>query len=468
MQTEKRNFLVTQSNKLIEANYSANLTTLAHKVAKLIMGFVNPEEQYQNISITIEISKLKYYLGWSQGKKWNRFLSDLKDISKRLNKEPIEIAINEDEILVAYFLSSYRLNMAKGEVTFNVSPELVPHLTQLKRNFTTYQLKYIPKLTSSYAIRMYELFHQYLKIGSRRFTVDDFRKKVGAPESYKYNDLKKRVIIPAQEQLKENTNLAFMYSEIKAGRSIVELEFIIFGNTPVQNELQMELGFLADTIEEGEKIEPAFSGQIIGALKNKGISDQNITRYLAQGFDIIVDKERIPAARERCKNLEGYYQEKLALAERSNNQNNTAGFIIKALKEDWISDKTLRDHKIRVATKKQSEKENKIKALEKQVDELSVKRDALKAPVIEALMDDESIAKPVYEAVMGEMGEFMKKHLAKVLHLPIREQYKESVFIQNGMNVEFAKRYPDKFAEAQKAQVQIDQINKDIETLKKR
>ena len=73
------NFLVTQSNQLVEANYSANLTTLAHKIAKLIIGFINPEEQLEAISVTIDITKLKQYLGWSSGKKWNRFYSDLKN-----------------------------------------------------------------------------------------------------------------------------------------------------------------------------------------------------------------------------------------------------------------------------------------------------------------------------------------------------------------------------------------------------
>ena len=50
------NFLVTQSNQLVEANYSSNLTALAHKVAKLIMGFINPEEDKKNISINSRIA----------------------------------------------------------------------------------------------------------------------------------------------------------------------------------------------------------------------------------------------------------------------------------------------------------------------------------------------------------------------------------------------------------------------------
>ena len=280
-------FLVTQSNQLIEANYSSNLTTLAHKVARLIVGFINPQQGESALSVTIEINKLKAYLGWSKGTKWNRFHNDLKDISKRLNKEPIEIPLEDKKILVAYFLSSYTLDIKGGKVTFDIAPKLVPHLTKLKANFTTYQLKYIPTLTSSYAIRMYELFYQYRRIGNRKFTVEDFRKKLGAPAKYKYNDLKKRIIIPAQNQLKENTNLAFIYNEIKTGRSITSLEFIIFNNSPTNKDNQMELNFLNDYIEDTEEQKPAFSEKIIEALNKIGISEQNIAKYLSQGFETV-------------------------------------------------------------------------------------------------------------------------------------------------------------------------------------
>ena len=215
-----QNISVTQSNNLIEAHYSANLTTLAHKVAKLIIGYINPNEPRETLKITISISKLKFYLGWSQGTAWNRFYNDLKDIAKRLNKEPIEIPFENGKVLNAFFLSSYLLDIPNGEITFTVSPDLVPHLTALKGNFTSYELKYIPRLTSAYAIRLYEFFNQYKKLGHRKFDVEDFKRKVGAPQSYTYNDLKKRVIVPAQIQLRENTNVAFKFEEIKTGRSV--------------------------------------------------------------------------------------------------------------------------------------------------------------------------------------------------------------------------------------------------------
>ncbi len=463
---EKNNLSVTQSNSLIEAYYSSNLTTLAHKVAKLIIGFINPNDPRETLKVTMSITQLKYYLGWSQGTAWNRFYSDLKDIAKRLNKEPIEIPFDNGKVLNAFFLSSYLLDIPKGEITFTVSPDLVPHLTALKGNFTTYQLKYIPRLTSTYAIRLYELFNQYKKIGHRQFDVEDFKKKVGAPMTYTYNDLKKRVIVPSQIQLKENTNLAFKFEEIKTGRSVTGLQFLIFTNTPTKETNQAELSFLVDTLGEMEEETSAFSQIIIEQLEGFGINQQNITAYLVQGFDIIGDVTKRAAAQLRCSTLEVYYLEKLALLRQSKNKDNPTGFLIKALKEDWVSTQVVLPIKTSETTAQRKEAEKKIKAIERQIEKLSKDRNSINMKVIEELIQDEFILRKAYDIVIEGLGPFFKTHLAKISHLPIKEQYNDNIFITQSIHSELMKLYHDRFTDAQDLDIQIAEHKIHISALK--
>lgn len=462
--TQSNNFVVTQSNQLVEANYSSNLTTLSHKVAKLILGFIHPEKEQKELSITIEISKLKQYLGWSPTTKWNRFYSDLKDISKRLNKEPIEIALDDNKVLVAYFLSSYILDVKKGEVTFDISPKLIPHLVQLKKNFTSYQLKYIPALSSSYAIRMYELFYQYLKIGKRKFTLEDFVKKVGAPPKYKYNDLKKRVLIPAQKQLRENTNIAFIFNEHKAGRKIVGLEFIIYGNTPSKNSKQIELDFLTDVLEEDSE-PPIFSENIIEAMTKLGIKEQTIAKYLALGFDIIEEPKR-EKAKKRFKNLEDYYLEKLELTKLSSSTNNAAGFLVKALKEDWQNSKTAKTVKAQDTLNKRKETKEQHEKISMQINKLKAQREAIKSPIIENLLLDDVILKTAYDSAIAGLGDFMKKHYMEILNLPINEQREKGMAISSGMNAYLMKTYPEKFENVIKLEDEIKEANQKLKRIK--
>lgn len=467
----QNNISVTQSNSLIEAHYSSNLTTLAHKVAKLIIGYINPNNPSETLKVTMSITKLKYYLGWSQGTAWNRFYADLKDIAKRLNKEPIEIPFDNGKVLNAFFLSSYLLDIPKGEITFTVSPDLVPHLTALKGNFTTYQLKYIPRLTSAYAIRLYELFNQYKRIGHRQFEVEDFKKKVGAPKAYTYNDLKKRVIIPAQIQLKENTNLAFKFEELKTGRSVTGLQFLIFSNTPTKKNDQVELNFLIEGMSDQEEEPSAISQTIIEKLEALGINEQNITAYLVQGFDIITDKTKRDAAQLRCSTLENYYLEKLTLLQQAKNKDNPTGFLIKALKEDWVSSQTPISQTTKAPEQdsivKRKEAEKQIKILERHIEKLTKEKNAIDTKIIETLLQTEPVLQKAYDAALQGMGPFFKTHLSQILHLSIKDQYKNNIFIAQGINIELIKSYPEKFTETSILEVQIIENKTQIETLKK-
>jgi len=468
-QSEK--FLVTQSNKLVEANYSTNFTALAHKVARLIVSFIKPEHEQETLSVTIEINKLKAYLGWSKGKKWNRFYNDLKDISKKLNEEPIEIPLGGKKVLVAYFLSSYTLDFKEGIVTFDITPKLVPHLTRLKASFTSYQLKYIPVLTSSYAIRIYELLYQYRKIGSRRFSVDILKKKLGAPDKYKYNDLKKRIVVPAQNQLKQNTNLAFIFNEVKTGRAITSIEFVIFNNTPTNSDSQIELNFLDEYIKGSEEPQPAFPEKIIKTLNKAGISEQNIVKYLSQGFEIIKDEEKRVGALKRCKTIGNYYLEKIDLYENSPSaqaKENAAGFLISALKGDWTTSKNLQKAKSNEKAKGRKEAEKKIKALNLNIEKLSLQKDELNKPILAELISDKSILEIAHVRALETMGTFFQNNHRELLSKPIAEQYQANRFLAVSISMELYKMFPERFTEAAKLDKIIGDTKRTIAGLRKK
>ncbi len=401
---------------------------------------------------------------------WNRFYADLKDIAKRLNKEPIEIPFDNGKVLNAFFLSSYLLDIPNGEITFTVSPDLVPHLTALKGNFTSYQLQYIPRLTSAYAIRLYELFNQYKRIGHRQFEVEDFKKKVGAPKNYSYNDLKKRVIIPAQIQLKENTNLAFKFEELKTGRSVTGLQFLIFSNTPTKKNEQAELSFLIQDLSDKEEEPSAFSQKIVERLEASGITEQNITAYLVQGFEVITDENKRKAAQLRCPTLADYYLEKLALLKHTKNKDNPTGFLIKALREDWSNsavNQTEQPLKVQETAIQRKEVEKQVKILVHQVEKLTEEKNDITHKIIEDLILNEEILQKAYDTVLDGMGPFFKSHLSQILHLPMMEQYRGNVFITQGINLELIKSYPEKFSATHILEVEIGECRTQIDVLKK-
>jgi len=473
---DENKFIVSQSNNLVEANYSAELTARALKIQKLLISFINPNDSNFYIC-TVQIEQLKQYLGIRSNIRWGAFYDRLKETIQKLNENPIEIRKPDGNILVVYFLSSYEISPNEGTITFRISQEFAPYLLQLQKNYTSYSLRYIPKLRSGYSIRLYELLCQYRKIGKRSFEIANLQKKVGS--HYKlYGDFKRKVIIQAQKDVKKYTDLAFVFNEIKTGRKITHIEFIIFGNKP-EKEKSSQLSFLEDVIsieDKREEEKPAFSEKIIEALNKLGISEQNIAKYLAKGFDIIQDASKKDAVIKRFENLENYYLEKLELLKDSpsaQSNNNSAGFLVKALKEDWTNSATLKKQKEKIYTEELGKAKKQYLKITRNISTLDEKKKELETTVIKELVSNKELLETAYnDAILG-IADFMKKHImssdgSTIFSLPIKEQYEKSFQIKIYTNIKLRELHPKNFAEISKMESQKAKLEAEAEQLKKK
>ena len=468
----KNNLAVTQANNLIEANYSTGLTARAHKVQKLIISYVNPKNQNLRV-FPVKVDNLKKYLGIKPNTRWNSFYKELKEISRQLRNEIIEIETINGEIIEAVFLSGFKYARKDGIVEFEISGYLTPFLLELKKNFTTYSLVHIPKLRSKYSIRLYELLYQYKKIGKRYLEIGDLQKKVGS--SYKlYGDFKRNVLLQSQGDLKKNTNITFIFNEVKTGRKVTAVEFIIFGNTPEEKK-SPQLSFLEDAIEITDKADkPAFSEKIIETLNKLGISEQNIAKYLAKGFDIIKDPKKKEEVIKRCSTLENYYLEKLELLKNSpsaQSKSNAAGFLVQALREDWTSSAALKKQQEKKYIEERSKAEKKYRRLIKETENISKQEDSLKEEIIKKLIVDKQLLEDAYTMAMKGLGDFMKKHIKSmdginIFSLPIEKQYNKSHNINLYTNFKIRTLRPENFIEVDKLETQKAKLETEVEQLK--
>lgn len=124
-----------------------------------------------------------------------------------------------------------------GVIEYAFDKRLKPYLLELKDNFTRYNISNILKLRSSYSIQIFELLSQYKTIGTRSITIDEFRKLLKIPKTYKNNDLK-RLIESVQKDLKNNTTLSFEFSFKKLGKSFNSIDFQIFDNYENINKIK--------------------------------------------------------------------------------------------------------------------------------------------------------------------------------------------------------------------------------------
>ena len=239
---EKRK--VTKSNSLIEARYRLSINE--QRLILLYISMLTPELEdmpivrlkVKDIIQALEINSEKYY-------------SELKEILKKLRSRVLEIPTDTGYIITGW-IDSARYYAKKGEIVLRLSPELKPYLLKLKEAFTTYYLKNVLKLRSFYSVRIYELLKQYENIGKRRIGVEELRQmlKIDSNKYKKYSDFKRFVLLTSQKELKSKTDIYFDFREIKVGRKVVEIEFLIKRNKGKNNVEDVEMLKLKEEFEK--------------------------------------------------------------------------------------------------------------------------------------------------------------------------------------------------------------------------
>lgn len=110
-----------------------------------------------------------------------------------------------------------------AEICF--SPDLTPHIFLLKSRFVSYQLKFAQGLQSIYSWRLLELLMREKDRGVLLVTVDDLRQALEIPDTYRFADIKRRVIDMAVDELNKKADLVIQWQPIKRGRAVYSLRF---------------------------------------------------------------------------------------------------------------------------------------------------------------------------------------------------------------------------------------------------
>jgi plasmid replication initiation protein len=134
---------------------------------------------------------------------------------------------NKPEKRVVRWVSGISYVEGAGVVKLRFAPEIVPLITRLEQNFTSYELMQVANL-NLYATRLYELLVSWRSAGKTPiFEINEFRSKIGLIDNeYKAMcDFKKRVLDPAIKQINEHTDIAAAFEQHKTGRVISGFSF---------------------------------------------------------------------------------------------------------------------------------------------------------------------------------------------------------------------------------------------------
>ncbi|MEK4418665.1 replication initiation protein [Bacillus sp. FSL K6-0268] len=216
----KEHNIVSKSNVLIEA--SSRLNLIEQKILLCLASNIEPTDRDFKI-YTFPIKQFHELLGLNGATKY----TELSGITKDLLSKVIEIRTKEGLMQLSW-VSSVIYNKNRGTIDIRFDPLLKPFLLELSSQFTSYRLGNVMNLKSTYSIRIYELLKQYEDLKERIIYLEDLRYYLDALNIYpKYANFKQRVLNVSQQELKRKTDIFFEFEEIKSGRKVQKIKFII-------------------------------------------------------------------------------------------------------------------------------------------------------------------------------------------------------------------------------------------------
>jgi len=233
-----KNEEVKKADVIVKARY--NLSPLSIKfITCLITGLKSDDK-----ADTEYVFKIKNFQELRGNKNKNIGMLIKHSLEELLSK-PLHIE-EKDGYFKCNWVSLGRYVDGAGEVRFKIVSDLKPYLLEAKQKFLKYELKNILPIKSGYAIRLYEILKDYynMEINFGRvpiytISVDELRDILQIPKSYRFDNIKKQIILKAQKELAEHTDISFEYEEIKRVRKIDKIKFTIKPN-PKNMELPKE------------------------------------------------------------------------------------------------------------------------------------------------------------------------------------------------------------------------------------
>jgi len=230
-----KNDLVVKDNILVNASYNLEVT----EQRLILLSIIRARETGQGITSDskLEIHATDYASRFDVTKEaaYSALKNAVHNLFERKfsfkdNHRDNKNGSNKEIVVKSRWVSriAYVDDLAILEITF--APDVVPLITRLEKQFTSYQLKQVAQLTSKYAIRLYELLISWKTIGKTPvIDLAEFRQQLGLDnnEYQKMINFKNRVLEPALKQINNLTDINIEYEQFKNGRSISGLSFTI-------------------------------------------------------------------------------------------------------------------------------------------------------------------------------------------------------------------------------------------------
>lgn len=212
--------LIVKSNQVIRASYRISPNEQA--IILNALTYIEPNEEVSDqVMYELRIEEIAELTGTRLDNAYRDFKEACFTLYRR------ELMISNGSKIFTRWVQSINYVDGQGIIRIQFSNQILPYLSNLKENFTTYRLRNIAKFKSTYGVRFYELCMQWdnskkqLDIG-----LDELRDMFQLSKSYSdLSNIKSKVVEPALRDINKHSDINFSYENIKTGRKVTGFKF---------------------------------------------------------------------------------------------------------------------------------------------------------------------------------------------------------------------------------------------------
>ncbi len=375
--------LVVTSNDLVLAKY--NFSLWQKRIFNYFVGQIDKDAREFKMQ-RVYISDLIRFFNSGDGKEVYDIITN---IPKQLYNLSLKIPYISEEghqrygemrIITGYTKPEDR-EKDNAYIEFKFNDDLKPHLLELKRRFSKYDLHNIVGLQSTHSIRMFEILKSYEYQGEVRLEVEYLKTVLELGDKYKlYADFRRYVIDRSKEDLEKYCDISFDYKEIKKSRKVDEILFTIKRNntTPAEDLSDVEADYTPEEIVTAS-----------GALSLRGTKQpEGVGEKPVGDLELLLERVNVEwnvSKTEFLKRMKGkatadaetaidFTKEKI----KEGKANNPAGIFLEALTKGFKTDKQFN------ATK-QAQNQAQKRAQQEQLTALYNEYEAVQAELFSAI-----------------------------------------------------------------------------------
>lgn len=296
MELKPKSKKVAKHNELINASY--NLETSEQRLILLAIAEVRKTNKDKAIdaNTVIDIPASSYATMFKTTT--NTAYSVLKEAGISLKKREFTFVSERNGIVHGSWLQHVEYVDKAGILSLAFTLNVIPYISQLEENFTSYEINQITQLTSKYAIRLYELLIQWQNKNCETpvFKLDEFRTKLGLQEDEytKMSNFKKRILEVAVNQINTFSNIEITeINQITKGRTIEGFQFKYTKKTPeidVTPQEQQADEFIKLTLAQTTMFSEKLSR--MDELSHLAVGNESFEQLAVRIAEMLLDEEK--------------------------------------------------------------------------------------------------------------------------------------------------------------------------------